>query len=114
MRRPCYRTVTESEQATERQPGGIAAMHIRPAVVFAIIWLGWLLSWVAAAFWTNRTEKRVSTWDVWVSRALLLAGGLLLFHATRRLLQEPMLWHVGYGGGDALAALALLGIVFAW
>ncbi len=89
-------------------------MLIRPAVFFAIIWIGWLLSWIAASFWTNRTEKRLSTWDVWASRGLLLAGALLLFHSTRRLLNEPMLWHVGYGGGDALAAVALLGIVFAW
>jgi hypothetical protein len=36
-------------------------MPIRPGVFFAIIWIGWLLSWMAASFWTNRTEKRLST-----------------------------------------------------
>src|SRR5580698_5629121 len=87
---------------------------MRPSVVFAIIWIGWIVSWIAASFWSARTEKRVTTLPVWVSRAALVAGALLLFHSTRRLLNEPMLWHVGYGGGDALAAVALLGIVFAW
>jgi hypothetical protein len=27
-------------------------MPIRPGVLFAIIWIGWLLSWMIAAFWT--------------------------------------------------------------
>jgi protein-S-isoprenylcysteine O-methyltransferase Ste14 len=89
-------------------------MSIRPAVVFGIIWIAWLLSWLVAAFWTNRTEKQVSTGDVWLSRALLVVGAVLLFHTTRRVLREPMLWHVGYGGGYALAGVALVGILFAW
>jgi protein-S-isoprenylcysteine O-methyltransferase Ste14 len=89
-------------------------MHIRPGVFFAIVWIVWLVSWIAAAFWRAPTQKRAATWDEWVSRLLLLAGGLLLFHATRRILHEPQLWHVGFGGGDALAGVALLGVMFAW
>ncbi len=89
-------------------------MPVRPGVLFAVIWIGWLLSWMAAACWTARTEKRAATWDQWLSRILLLAGAVLLLHSTRRLLHEPMLWHVGYGGGYALAGVTLLGIVFAW
>jgi protein-S-isoprenylcysteine O-methyltransferase Ste14 len=89
-------------------------MPIRPGVFFAIIWIGWLLSWMIAAFWTSQTKKRVATWDVWLSRVLLVAGAALLFHTTRRLLHEPMLWHVGYNGGYALAGVALIGILFAW
>ncbi len=87
---------------------------MRPSVAFAIIWIGWIVSWIAASFWSARTEKRVATWPVWVSRAALLAGAVLLLHSTRRLLHEPMLWHVGYDGAYALAGLTLGGIVFAW
>jgi protein-S-isoprenylcysteine O-methyltransferase Ste14 len=89
-------------------------MPLRPGVLFAIIWIGWLLSWIAAAFWRAPTRKRAATRDEWVSRILLLAGAVLLFHSTRRILNEPRLWHVGYAGGYALAGLAFLGIVFAW
>jgi hypothetical protein len=32
-------------------------MFIRPRAVFAVIWIGWIVSWMAAAFWSNRTEK---------------------------------------------------------
>ena len=42
---------------------------MRPSVAFAIIWIGWIVSWIAASFWSARTEKRVATWPVWVSRA---------------------------------------------
>ena len=89
-------------------------MLIRPGIIFAIIWIGWLLSWMIAAFWTSPTQKRVATWDVWLSRVLLLVGAALLFHSTRRLLREPMLWHVGYHGGYALAGVAFMGILFTW
>ncbi len=89
-------------------------MPIRPGVFFAIIWIAWVLSWIAAAFWRAPTQKRAATRDQWLSRVLILAGAVLLFHSTRRILHEPRLWHVGYGGGDALAVVALLGIAFAW
>jgi protein-S-isoprenylcysteine O-methyltransferase Ste14 len=87
---------------------------MRPSVVFGLIWLGWLASWIIAAFWSGRTEKRVTTWQTWAYRAALLAGALLLFHSTRRLLGESRLWHVGDDGAYALAGLTLAGILFAW
>jgi protein-S-isoprenylcysteine O-methyltransferase Ste14 len=87
---------------------------MRPSLVFAVIWIGWIVSWIAAAFWSARTEKRVATAPVWVSRLALLAGAVLLAHSARRLLHEHMLWHVGYDGAYALAGVTLLGILFAW
>ena len=41
---------------------------MRPSLIFAVIWIGWIVSWIAAAFWSARTEKRVATGPVWVSR----------------------------------------------
>lgn len=87
---------------------------MRPSLVFAVIWIGWIVSWMAAAFWSARTEKRIATAPVWVSRLALVAGAALLAHAGRRLLHEHMLWHVGYDGAYALAGVTLLGILFAW
>jgi hypothetical protein len=64
---------------------------VRPSIVFAIIWIGWIISWIVASFWSARTEKRVTTWETWLSRAALVLGAILLFHSTRRLVGETRL-----------------------
>lgn len=89
-------------------------MPIRPSIIFAVIWLGWLVSWIVAGFWTNRTEKRAATWDVWAYRALVVAGSALLFETTQRVLHESRLWHVGFTGAYVLAGVTLVGVLFAW
>ncbi len=87
---------------------------MRPNLLFAVIWTGWMVSWFAASFWTARTEKRDATWQTWAYRAAVLAGTLPLWLSARHRLGETRLWHVGSGGGYALAALTLAGIAFAW
>jgi len=87
---------------------------MRPGALFAIIWIGWAISWVAAAFWAGRTEKRVATWEVWTYRLASTAGIVLLWHRTAERLGETRLWHVGYNGAYLLAALTLAGVLFAW
>ncbi len=89
-------------------------MIIRPGPIFATLWIAWVVSWLAAAFWSSRTAKRVVTWDVWAYRIAVVAGIVLLSHFTARRFAVPRLWHVGYGGGYALAGLAALGFAFAW
>jgi len=85
-----------------------------PTVAFGVIWIGWLLSWIVASFWSAQTEKRVTTWETWLYRALIVLGAVLLSHSTRRLLSETRLWHVGFDGAYALASVTLAGILFAW
>ena len=87
---------------------------MRPSLVFAIIWIGWVVSWMAAAFWSAPTEKRVTTWETWVSRGAIFLGAILLLHSSRRMLGEGRLWHVGYDGGYALAAVTFACVVFVW
>jgi hypothetical protein len=31
---------------------------VRPGIVILALWLGWLISWLFAALWSNRTEGR--------------------------------------------------------
>jgi protein-S-isoprenylcysteine O-methyltransferase Ste14 len=87
---------------------------MRPSVIFGIIWIGWIISWLIASSWSARTEKRITTWETWLSRATVALGAILLFHSTRGLLGERRLWHVGFDGAYALAGVTLAGIVFAW
>lgn len=87
---------------------------MRPSLVFLLIWVAWALSWAAAAFWSGRTEKQVTTPEVWIYRLVIAAGAILLWHRTTEILHEHRLWHVGYNGAYALAGVALLGILFTW
>jgi hypothetical protein len=36
---------------------------IQPNEAFEIIWIAWFVSWIAASFWSARTEKRAKTWE---------------------------------------------------
>jgi protein-S-isoprenylcysteine O-methyltransferase Ste14 len=87
---------------------------MRPALLFAVIWLGWLISWIVAALWSDRTVKRLVTWNVVVYRILIVAGVILSLHLTARHLGARRIWHVGYTGAYLLAGVTLVGILFAW
>src|SRR5579863_2411394 len=85
-----------------------------PRVLFAAFWLAWLVSWIAAAFWSNRTEKRAFTWDTVPYQVIVLAGAALLTPWAARRLHMQRLWHVGYDSAMALALLTLAGLLFTW
>ena len=87
-------------------------MSLGASLSFAIIWIGWLVSWMAAASWSGRTEKRVVTASVGVYRAAIVAGAILLTAA--QLTTQKHIWNVGEAGVYALAGFTLAGIVFAW
>jgi protein-S-isoprenylcysteine O-methyltransferase Ste14 len=89
-------------------------MFIRPRAVFAAIWIGWIVSWLVAAFWSARAEKRALTWDTLLYRVCILTGAMLMTPWAARRLAATRLWHVGYAGAYALAAVTFAGIVFAW
>ena len=89
-------------------------MLIHPRVIFAVIWIGWIVSWLVAASWSNRTEKLALTGDTLLYRVCIVAGAILITPwASRRLAAEP-LWDVSFADAYVLAALTLGGILFAW
>jgi protein-S-isoprenylcysteine O-methyltransferase Ste14 len=89
-------------------------MIVRPRLAFAIIWITWIASWLLAAFWANRTEKRAITWETMIYRVAILAGAVLLTPWAMHKLHLRMLWHVGFDGAYALAGLTALGLLFTW
>lgn len=89
-------------------------MIVRPRLLFAAFWIAWVLSWIAAALWANRTEKRAFSWDTVFYQVVVLIGAALLTPWAARRLHMQMLWHVGHGGGIALALLTLAGLSFTW
>jgi hypothetical protein len=70
-------------------------MFIRPRAVFAIIWIGWIVSWMAAAFWSNRTERIALTGETLLYRVCIVAGFILMMPWASRRLLAGRLWHVG-------------------
>ena len=85
-------------------------MTIQPSQVLEIIWIVWLMSWVAASFWSGRAQKRAATLETWTYRAAMIAGGILLVPLTGPLLGEKPIWEIGYAGVYALAAVMLAGL----
>jgi len=98
----------------DSQQGTFESMIIRPRVLFAAFWLAWLVSWIAAAFWASRAEKRAFSWGTVFYQITVLAGAALLTPWAARRLHMQMLWHVGYAGGTLLAFLTLAGLSFTW
>jgi len=89
-------------------------MKFTPDMAFAVIWIGWLASWIAAASWSARTEKRAAGLPAAAYRILLIAGAALLTPWASRRLAAERVWDTGEAGAYLLAAVALVGIAFAW
>ena len=89
-------------------------MFTRPSVVLELIWIVWLCSWVAASFWSGRTQKKIATLETWTYRAAMIAGGILLVPWIAPVLGEKQIWQVGYAGAYLLAAVMVAGLAFTW
>ena len=89
-------------------------MVIQANQVPEIIWIVWLMSWVAASFWSDRPQKRAATLQTWIYRAAMIAGGILLTPWTGQLLEEKPIWEVSFVGVCVLAAVMLAGRFLTW
>jgi protein-S-isoprenylcysteine O-methyltransferase Ste14 len=86
-----------------------------PQLATLIAWGVFLISWIAAAFWADRAEKRPARREEWLYRGLTAVGAYLLFRggvasasATHRI------WALGAGGDWGMFALLVAGLAFAW
>ncbi|MGH6670775.1 MAG: methyltransferase family protein [Xanthobacteraceae bacterium] len=89
-------------------------MIIRPRLLFAVLWIAWLVSWIAAAVWASRPEKRLLTVETLIYRVAILAGAVLLSPWAARGLDMRQLWHVSFDGAYARAGLTAAGLLFTW
>ena len=98
-----------------------------PSMAIYLVWDFWIVTWIAAAVWSNRTLKRAGFSREWPYRILALAGFVLLFAFP--VYQKNGHWHFGAPPGIlglrvwpypplaigwAMVLLAALGIAFAW
>ena len=85
-----------------------------PYVAIVSLWLAWAASWIAAAFWTNRTEKRVGVKGELAYRALLIIGTLIFLPRAHGYIGPLRLWFVTRNEAWACTALVACGFVFCW
>ena len=85
-----------------------------PTKLIALIWLAWVVSWVAASFWSGRTKSHVRTRNSWVYRLPILLGAILLSPWAAARLGDKPLYDLGNAGTYMLAIVVLLGISFTW
>jgi protein-S-isoprenylcysteine O-methyltransferase Ste14 len=74
------------------------------------MWGAWILSWMVAAAWSNRTEARPSFGSELLYRMVTLAGFLLLF--VGRL--GPRFWEAPVAVNWCLVAVAAGGFILCW
>jgi protein-S-isoprenylcysteine O-methyltransferase Ste14 len=87
---------------------------IDPGEAFKVIWIGWVASWVAASWWSGRTERRAATRETWIYRIVIFAGAVLIAPWTSRALVERPTWQPGYYGAFALVGVMLMGLGLTW
>jgi protein-S-isoprenylcysteine O-methyltransferase Ste14 len=87
---------------------------IGPSELLELIWIGWLISWIVASFWSSPMQKRVATSEARTYRAAIIAGSVVLMPWTARMLGEKPIWDVDYNGAYALAGVMLAGLLLTW
>jgi protein-S-isoprenylcysteine O-methyltransferase Ste14 len=87
---------------------------MRPGIVIIVLWIGWAVSWIAAARWSNRTESRPSIGPEIAYRLLMGIGAVTMFVPAHGYEGPLRLWHVGWIGGWLCAVLVGVGVAVAW
>ncbi len=82
--------------------------------LFAVIWIGWLVSWMAAAWWSGATQKRAASWQSRAYPWVMFVGAALMATFAMPAVRRGPLWHVGTARGYALAAVTLAGVAMMW
>jgi len=82
--------------------------------VIISLWIGWAISWIAAAGWSNRTESRPSIGPEIRYRLLMGIGALILFVPAHGYEGPLRLWHIGWMGAWLCTALVGAGVAIAW
>jgi len=87
-----------------------------PIIVIYFVWFVWMVSWFAAALWSNPTIKRAGAAREWFYRVVAVAGAYLMFgfHPFRfdniYRLWDPLRGPIGW----TMVGLVVVGFSFAW
>lgn len=87
---------------------------MRPDSVLLALWVTFILSWVIAAAWSSRTERRPSPLVEASFRIPMIVGAVLMLVSARRHVAALQLWHIGARGAWICVVVAAVGIAFTW
>lgn len=86
-----------------------------PQLAINYLWFFWALTWLAAAFWSDRSARRPAFGAEVLYRVVTLAGAVLLFAIPIRSYDSPMiLWSFGASANWVLFGIAASGFLFCW
>src|ERR1700689_3819399 len=87
-----------------------------PESTILVLWIAWLASWVVAAFWSNRAEKRGGIVADIAFRILFWASATLLLapFPDHRYYAHVQFWHPDAAMKWILVALTASGCLFVW
>jgi protein-S-isoprenylcysteine O-methyltransferase Ste14 len=86
-----------------------------PERAILVVWSLWLASWIAAAFWSDRAQRRPLIRQEALYRTLTLCGAVLLFAGFgRHRFLGSRLWDLDRTADWLLAAITLCGLLFTW
>jgi protein-S-isoprenylcysteine O-methyltransferase Ste14 len=83
-----------------------------PGRVILLLWLAWVISWVLAAFWRSRPEKRAGLGSALPYRIILILGYILLFPYRHH--HHFVLFYPSPVFAWAAVVLSLAGFAFTW
>ena len=78
------------------------------------LWLAWLISWFAAAVWSDRTVKRPVLRRQLAYRLPTTCGALLMFGVLGLRRYDVRFWQLNGIGGWILAGMTAAGVLFMW
>ena len=86
-----------------------------PQLLTIVAWSAFVLSWIGAAFWADRAEKRPARREAWLYRAVTVAGVVLLVAGGKQFSRAAdRLWSFEPVVDYALVLVVLSGIAFTW
>jgi protein-S-isoprenylcysteine O-methyltransferase Ste14 len=87
-----------------------------PEYTLYALWGLWVVSWIVAMVWSNRTEKRDRIGAELFFRVLVGVGWILLFGLplSRHYYGQFQLWYLGEALNWILVALAAAGFLLTW
>lgn len=86
-----------------------------PQLLTMAAWSAFILSWIAAAFWADRAEKRPARREAWLYRAVTAAGVVLLVAGGDQFSPAAdRLWSFEPVVDYALVLVVLSGLAFTW
>jgi hypothetical protein len=87
---------------------------MRPGVAIIVLWVGFVVSWLAAAWWSNKTEKGAGVRSQVGYRVVMLVGALLFLVPGHDDFGSLRLWVVTPVEAWICVALVALGMAFCW